>query len=140
MFPNREHLAMTPERRDEDRGKNNLRTQPQMLRFFSPPAVIEHYFTAGRCRITSSLCTGLEHICHPFVLQSGWALCPVHGKPSLIAECQAGWIITPQQGEDPPETLSSLSQHNGWVGRALLSPFTPPPPSQLELPAACVLL
>lgn len=77
-----------------------------------PPAIIECYFIAGRCKITNPLCADLESICLPFVLQSDWALCPVHRKPS---DSQAPDRPTncPLLGEDPPappETPSSLPQ------------------------------
>lgn len=74
---------MTPKRR-EDRDKMISDPSPKYCTYFYavPPAIMECYFIAGRCKIMSPLCADLEFICHPFVLQPDWALCPVHRKPS----------------------------------------------------------
>lgn len=72
-----------------------------MFIYSLPPAIIiDCYFIAGRGEITSPLCAAdLGHICHPFVLQPDWALCPVRRKPSLTAECPTSLITAFHRAE-----------------------------------------
>ena len=111
--------VMTPER-SEGRLKKNLSTQSQMLCYYSlPPAIIECHFIASRCKITSPLCADLEHICHPFVLQPDWALCPVRRRPSLIAKHHTSLTTSLHQGASTRNTAFPPStQLIGWAGHS----------------------
>ena len=98
-----------------------------MFIYSLPPAIIiDCYFIAGRGEITSPLyAADLGHICHPFVLQPDWALCPVRRKPSLTAECHTSLItaLHGAEGGDPPETRPPLPLYDGWGGKGI--PATP---------------
>ena len=105
------------------KGKWSQNPAPNVFIYSLPPAIIiDCYFIAGRGEITSPLCAAdLGHICHPFVLQPDWALCPVHRKPSLTAECHTRLITAfhgAERGIHLQHGLLFLCTMDG-VGRAL---------------------